>query len=234
MPVAPSLHYDHLVESSGALGESHQWMIRHVPDGSRVLDVGCAGGYLARVLRDEKGCQVDGVDLDPDAAERAREVCGSVAVGSLDDEAFVASLGGTYDRILCGDVLEHLRDPARVASHLGRLLAAEGRLLVSIPNVANWRVRLALARGQFTYEDSGLLDRTHLRFYTFDSVCELAAEASLRIATREFTIRPSDATIRLVAGLANRIQLGTSRVFPNLIAYQTLLELVPASGRLYT
>lgn len=226
MPSAPALHYDLLVEAQGTLGESHRWMVRHVPYGSHVLDVGCAGGYLARVLRDEKGCTVDGVDLDPDAAARASEVCGTVAVGSLDDDAFVASLGGTYDRILCGDVLEHLHDPAHVARHLGRMLAPEGRLLVSIPNIANWRTRVALAQGRFEYADSGLMDRTHLRFYTFNNIRDLASEASLRITVQEYTIRPS-VTIPILGGGIGRAERVLSLMFPNLMAYQTLLELAP-------
>ena len=229
MPVAPALHYDRLVESLGSLGESHLWMARHVPEGSHVLDVGCAGGYLARVLRDEKWCTVDGVDLDPDAAERARSVCGNVAVGSLDDRAFVASLTGNYDRILCGDILEHLRDPGHVLEHLGGLLAPEGQILVSIPNVANWRVRIALVRGQFNYADSGLMDRTHLRFYTFESIRSLVRGAGLRITTREFTIRPS-VTIPILGGVVVRAERAVSRFFPNLIAYQTLLALSAASS----
>ena len=227
MPVAPALHYDQLVESLGSLGESHYWMIRHVPNGSRVLDVGCAGGYLARVLRDEKGCSVDGVDLDPDAASRARAVCGTVSVGSLDDEAFVASLSGTYDRIICGDVLEHLRDPVHVAGHLKQMLAPGGRLIISIPNVANWRIRLDLLRGKFNYADSGLMDRTHLRFYTFHGIKKMAAEAGLRVVTREFTIRRS-LYVPLLGGVVARVERAASKVFPNLIAYQTLLELSAA------
>ena len=205
-------------------------MVRRVPAGSRVLDVGCAGGYLARVLRDQHGCRVDGVDLDPDAAERARVVCETVSVGSLDDRSFVESLTGVYDRILCGDILEHLRDPAHVLRHLGGLLKPDGRILVSIPNVANWRIRLGLAVGRFQYADSGLLDRTHLRFYTFHSVRDLVAEAGLRMLAREFTVRAT-IPVPLIGGAAVRVErMILGRVFPNLVAYQTLLELAPSLG----
>jgi len=218
MATAPPLHYDRLVEASGMLGESHRWMIDRVPDGSRVLDVGCAGGYVARVLT-AKGCIVDGVDLDEEAAKAARAVCRCVHVGSLDDEHFLASLAGRYDRILLGDVLEHLRDPVRVVEHLAGLLDGGGRLLISLPNVANWRIRAHLLRGRFEYVDAGLMDRTHLRFYTYlNAARELVGDAPLVVREREFTVRHIHHRLaRLERWAADR--------WPNLLAYQTLLAL---------
>ena len=229
MSTAPALHYDRLVEAAGHLGESHQWMIGKVPPGSRVLDVGCAGGYVARVLRDQKECVVDGIEMDPESAEHARASCRSVQVGSLDDSSFLDSLQGSYDRVLCGDILEHLRDPAEVLRTVLSLLAPNGRLLVSIPNVAHWRLRLSLLRGAFDYDDSGLMDRTHLRFYTYPGVARLVQEAGYRIVDQDLTIRtvaPEGARHRYRWPLL-RAERALALRFPNLIAYQTLLELAP-------
>lgn len=214
------LLYDRLVEEAGGLGDSHLWLARRVPAGAVVLDCGCAGGYVARELV-RAGCLVDGVELGGEAAERARSVCRRLFVGSLEDPEFLAALAGPYDRILFGDVLEHLREPEEVLRNVRSRLAPGGRVLASLPNVAYWRVRWELLRGRFEYEDAGLLDRTHLRFYTYRSVRTLVEAAGFRIVTQDLTHRLP--TTRLGGVIARRLV----RTLPNLFAYQSLLELEP-------
>lgn len=220
---ADPLRYDNRVEASGELGASHKWLLSMVPAGSRVLDCGCAGGFLASALR-RKHCVVDGVEFEPEAAAKARLVCRRVYEVSLEEPRLAAALHEQqYDRIIFGDVLEHLRDPEVVLASTVSHLAPGGRVLVSIPNIAHWRVRKSLLLGRFDYEEFGLLDRTHLRFYTFEGACRLAARAGFQIVRHEATLLPPP--LPLGKTLIDRIR----RSLPNLFAYQTLLELQPQS-----
>lgn len=226
---ASALRYDASLEAHGGIarGGSHWWLINRVPAGSQVLDCGCAGGYIAAALS-ARGCEVDGLEVDPQAADVARASCRRVLVGSLEDEDFLCALPDRYDRIILGDVLEHLVDPGRVLTQLASYLKPGGRVLVSLPNIAHWSIRWNLLRGRFDYEDFGLLDRTHLRFFTFNSAPTLAESAGLRVLTREFTIMPVALSIDFVTRLAHAFHIAA----PNLFAYQTLLELdrAPTAG----
>lgn len=216
-----ALRYDELARASGGLGESHWWLVHRVPAGATVLDCGCAGGFVAGVLAD-RGCVVDGVEIDSAAAIAAEGMCRHVFVGSLESESFISNIEGTYDRILCGDVLEHLRAPEDTLCWLATRLNSNGRLLVSIPNVAYWGLRWSLLRGRFTYQDSGLLDRTHLRFYTYHGIRALVAEAGFRIVSQ-------DCTLRLPLRFGGRLIRPLMKCLPNLFAYQILLELEPCA-----
>jgi 2-polyprenyl-3-methyl-5-hydroxy-6-metoxy-1,4-benzoquinol methylase len=147
--------------------------------GDRVLEGGVSSGYFAELLL-RAGCRVDGIELDPVAAERARRVCERVVVGDL-QHIDVEELGGPYDLLLFGDTLEHVPDPVAVLRALATKLRPGGTLVVSTPNVANWAVRLSLLAGRFRYTDRGILDRTHLRFYTRSTLVEMLEQAGFRV-----------------------------------------------------
>lgn len=156
---------------------SHTMMVGLVGSHKRVLDVGCANGYFAQVLV-ERGCQVSGVEYDPAAAEEARRHLDQLVVGDLEQLDLVAELGGArFDVVVFGDVLEHLRDPLPVLRQARRLLAPGGYVVISIPNVAHGAVRLKLLQGSFDYQPLGLLDSTHIRFFTRDNLKALLHDA---------------------------------------------------------
>jgi 2-polyprenyl-3-methyl-5-hydroxy-6-metoxy-1,4-benzoquinol methylase len=158
---------------------SHTMMVGLVGSHKRVLDVGCANGYFAEVLV-ERGCQVSGVEFDPVAAEEARKHLDQLVVGDLEQLDLVAELGeGRFDVIVFGDVLEHLRDPLPVLRQARPLLAPGGYVVISIPNVAHGAVRLKLLQGRFDYQPLGLLDSTHIRFFTRDNLKALLHDAGL-------------------------------------------------------
>lgn len=154
---------------------SHAITVDLVGTGKRVLDVGCASGYLAAALV-ERGNEVSGVEIDPEAAEVARPHLKQLYVGDIEDADLAAEFGANrFDVVIFADVLEHLRDPERVLRASRHLLSDGGYVVVSIPNVAHGAVRLALLRGRFEYRPLGLLDATHLRFFTRSSFLELVA-----------------------------------------------------------
>jgi methionine biosynthesis protein MetW len=219
--------YGDLVERHG-LAASHALLLAGVPARARVLDVGCAEGYLARVLH-ERGCAVVGLEADPVAAERARRWCVEVAAGDVEDPAVRGRVEGPFDRVLFGDVLEHLRDPGAVLRWSRELLAPGGRVVASLPNVAHWTGRRALARGRFPRDDHGLFDRTHLRFFTRASARRLVEDAGLRIVDEAFAPAPLPLESH-VPSLA-RLRPPLLRRFPELLALQIVLTAAAPGSR---
>jgi 2-polyprenyl-3-methyl-5-hydroxy-6-metoxy-1,4-benzoquinol methylase len=152
-----------------------------VPAGARsVLDVGCGTGSLGAALKRRGVARVVGIETTPEAAEIARGRLDEVVVGDV--EAVELPFGdGEFDTIVYGDVLEHLVDPWSLLRAHRRLLAADGRVVVSTPNVAHWRVVLALLRGRWRYTAGGVMDVTHLRWFTRETLEEMLAQAGLHV-----------------------------------------------------
>jgi SAM-dependent methyltransferase len=200
-----------------------------VPAGARVLDVGCATGYLAAELA-RRGCRVTGVEADPVVAERARLHCETLVVGDVEDDDCCRALAdiGRFDVVLCGDVLEHLRDPWSALRALAALAARDGRVVLSVPNVAHWTGRRAVARGRFPYAEHGLFDRTHLRFFTRASARELARGAGLRLVEERFAPAPVPMQARLPALRA--LERVAVRLRPELFALQVILVCEAGGG----
>lgn len=143
----------------------------------RALDVGCGAGALGGALRAERGIEVAGIELFADAAAQAAERLDDVIVADLDRLEELPYDAGHFDAMICGDVLEHLRDPHRLLRVLHRYLAPGGTLVCSIPNIKHWSVLaplLVLDRWQYT--DAGLLDRTHVHFFTLTEIDAMLTE----------------------------------------------------------
>lgn len=219
--------YADLVAAHG-LSTAHRIVLDEVPDGARVLDVGCATGYLAAELS-ARGCTVDGIEADPAAAQQARAYCREVVAGDLeapstqDDVQRMLDDGARPSIIICADVLEHLRDPWTVLTWLRTLLAPGGRAVVSVPNIAHWTSRRALLRGRFDYTDYGLLDRTHLRFFTRASAAELARRAGFAVRAERLAGAPLPLESRVPA--LGRVRDRCVRRYPELLALQFVLVL---------
>ena len=133
----------------------------------RILDVGTADGYLGAILK-AQGHWLAGVEREGEAAERARVHYDDFHCADL--ESFDFPYGAEFDYILFADVLEHLRDPEAVLKRALTCLKVGGAVIVSVPNVANLVMRLSLLCGRFDYAERGILDRTHLRFFTLASL----------------------------------------------------------------
>jgi SAM-dependent methyltransferase len=163
--------------SEGEDQTSHGLMLRLVGANKRVLDVGCSTGYLAKALAG-RGNVVSGIEYDEPSGEKARPFLEQLVIGDLEDPGvFDEFADSSFDVVVFGDVLEHLRDPLPVLRRSRRLLAAGGNVVISVPNIAHGDVRLSLLTGRFDYRSTGLLDETHVRFFTRDNLGRFLASA---------------------------------------------------------
>lgn len=151
------------------------------PKIDHVLEIGCGSGRTLEFLRTSGRSAVTyGVELVPSVAAEARKRVDHIFVGNI-EELTLPFEPGSMNAILCLDVLEHMVDPWSAMGKLADLLAPGGVLVASIPNVQNYRVILPLLRGRWEYSSQGLLDRTHLRFFTRASAIELMECSGLRV-----------------------------------------------------
>ncbi|MCB9853794.1 MAG: methyltransferase domain-containing protein [Phycisphaerales bacterium] len=153
---------------------------RLIRPGSTVLELGPATGYFTRHLSESLGCTVDCIEYSPEMAEMARPFARTLHVGDLDQidvgDHFDA---GAYDYVIAADVLEHLKNPWRVLRGCRNLLKPSGAVLLSIPNIGHAALISELIAGRFEYRDEGLLDRTHLRFFTRGSIVDMLGRTGL-------------------------------------------------------
>ena len=167
---------------------SHTQVVDLVGVDRAVLDLGCAAGALARVLT-ARGCTVSGVEGDVKLAEDAREHLDRLVVADLDSISLTEHFDAkSFDVVVLADVLEHLREPRRVLEEAVSLLADGGRVVLSVPNVAHGSVRLALLQGSWRYTETGLLDATHLHFFTRESLIGLLDEVGLGVEELRSTV----------------------------------------------
>jgi 2-polyprenyl-3-methyl-5-hydroxy-6-metoxy-1,4-benzoquinol methylase len=189
--------------------------------GDTVLDVGCNTGYVGRAAQESLRVVFDGIERHEEAAAQARETYRTVHGVDLAEGPPWPGVSGSYDVVLALDVLEHLAEPVAALRALAALLAPGGRLVVSVPNVAHWSVRLALLTGRFDYTETGILDRTHLRFFTREALVEACAEAGLEVSEIAFTTNAFP--LRKVFSHAMRRK--AAALLPGLLAYQFVVRL---------
>ena len=193
---------------------AHELILRAVPPGSSVLDVGCATGYLGEALV-ERGCRVWGLERDEEAAAVAASSYEEVHVVDLDLCDSLPVPERFFDVVLCADVLEHLREPERGLRLVRPHLAPGATVVVSLPNVAHFSVRVPLLLGRFEYGPSGILDRTHVRLYTFRTARQLVTSCGFDVCDE---LAASD---RFGGLLQLRGSLG--RPFRGLLAYNIVM-----------
>jgi O-antigen biosynthesis protein len=225
---AAHLRYTRFDDSAGS---THNLVVDLVPEGAAVLEFGCATGYMSDVLVRRRGSRVTGIELDPDAAAEAEAYCERVIVGDAETLDLDEQLGDErFDAVLFADVLEHLRDPAALLRRVQPFVAEGGAVIASIPNIAHVSVRLALLAGEFRYRELGLLDDTHVRFFTRESIVDLFESSGFVVSTwRRRRIELGDAEIDPPADVPNdvRVWLGSD---PELTTYQFVVRAVPSDA----
>lgn len=210
---------------------SHYWILNTLgreKELVKILDVGTASGYLGEVWR-KKGHYVAGIEFDPATAEKARGYYDAFQVADI--ESFDFPYRGEFDYIVFADVLEHLRDPAGVLRRCIPALKETGRIIISVPNVANWIIRLGLLFGKFDYMDRGILDRTHLRFFTMRSLNQLMSEVSCEVLDMIPTMLPVQLVLPFTGNKFfapfHEVHYALTRCWKALFAYQFLVIAAP-------
>jgi len=204
----------------------HDYASRLVGTGQRVLEIGCGDGVFGSEIA-SAGNSMTGVDVNPKIATKSYE-----NVVSADLERGLGALSrrsdGEFDRILLLDRLEHLREPSAVLEDCRRLLAPRGKLIVSVPNAVNFTVRWMVLLGKFRYSDRGILDWSHLRFFTARTIRDLLEKYGYRVTARYFTVVPMERVIpmrpeSLLLRLANRVLHILTALAPGFFSYEIVL-----------
>jgi SAM-dependent methyltransferase len=194
----------------------------------RILDLGCGSGALGAELRRRTGAFITGVTASAPELDRASLVLNQVLNRDLDSWD-PGDIEHPFDVIVCSHVLEHLKSPERLLSNLARLSGGHTRLIVALPNALHWRQRLGFLRGEFRYTEGGLMDRTHLRFYTWDTAQELVIAGGWRVhAAKAEGHAPG---VWRIPWLGPRLDAAFTHSQPGLFADQFILTAEPASPR---
>lgn len=213
-------------------GSSHRILIdlirRFAPRGGTLLDLGAAGGELGAAVR-ERFDRTIGFEYEKGRIGQLRAHFDSVVITDLET---VKALPANVRVVVLADIVEHLRDSTALLRCVKESLAKDGRLFISVPNIANITVRLGLLFGVFEYRDRGILDYTHLRFFTMRTIRREIENAGFRIVA----VRGSSVPIRLIIGrwmpefllrLGERVLTWVTRVWRSLFAYQIIIVAAP-------
>jgi SAM-dependent methyltransferase len=201
------------------------------PAGKRVLDVGCAAGAMGAAMLSAGAAEVAGIEVHPPAAALARGRLTAVFGYDLEAMPALPYPDGYFDVITLADVLEHLSDPAAALRHLRRWLADDGRIVCSLPNVRHESVLLPLLlQGRWDYADAGILDRTHLRFFTLESMLQLLRDAGFEPEGQVEGVRsPPSPQHEAVAALVGALGGDVERYLRESVVIQVILSARPAA-----
>jgi len=208
-------------------GSSHYNVEQMVGQDQEVLDLGCGEGILAARLQKQRN-RVTGADILPHAAnESVLEQYFSVNLDQGIGPVIEGLQGKRFDRVLLLDILEHLHRPEVILQQCHETLRPEGRLIVSVPNIANITVRLMLLLGKFDYTERGILDKTHLRFFTRKTARRLLEENGYQIHEEKETLMPIELAFGLSAKnilmrMGNRVLAFCTWLLPGLFGYQIM------------
>lgn len=193
---------------------AHMKCLNLVEGKKTVLDVGCATGYLSCELK-KKGCYVVGLEKNQELAKIAQKYCDELIIG--DAETIKLPYKDHFDVILFADIIDFFKYPKEVLIKFRSYLKENGYIVVSVPNIANWSMRLSLLFGNFDYRATGILDAGHLRFFTLKTIRELLKRSGFKIESFDITINLRGASrfgfIRFLAGLNK-----------NLFAFQFIIK----------
>jgi 2-polyprenyl-3-methyl-5-hydroxy-6-metoxy-1,4-benzoquinol methylase len=205
----------------------HSAALELVPDDARVLDLGCAGGYVGAMMRRQRHCAVTGVDKFPLGPGVELD---AFVLHDLND-GFPPVTAGDYDYLLLLDVIEHLASPELFIEQLRQALkfTPQARLLVSTANIGFFVNRLMLLTGQFNYGKRGILDLTHTRLFTFQSFRRLFEQGGFRVVSTRGIPGPFPLALRnqTLSGVVMRINEALIAVFPGLFSYQMFFVVEP-------
>jgi len=178
--------------------------IKYVGNDKKVLDVGCAIGFVSRKLR-ENGCYVVGIEIDKEIASIASKNCDKVIIADVENLTELPFPEGFFDVIFYSETLEHFKRPDLVLIRFKKYLQPNGYVVASVPNIARLENRLNLLFGKFDYPKFGIISTAHLRFFTLKTIKQLFESTGYEITNIDYT------------GLASKYKI--ARLLPTLFSY---------------
>jgi 2-polyprenyl-3-methyl-5-hydroxy-6-metoxy-1,4-benzoquinol methylase len=221
-----------------------------ISSGSKILDIGCATGYIAEYLQNYKNCSVVGIEINPEQAQLAKRACLEVFAGSIEDFQIQNQIDeyvekrDLFDCVYMSEVIEHLVDPWKILTFIPRWLAENGCLIITTCNVAHWLMRKELMKGRWRYQEYGLLDKTHLRFFTYETFRQMLLDNQYQIIDEGYSMKDIYIPLNLpflnrsvtISGVIKKL-FGNSVLhwyrskYKNLLAYQMAFKCVPKLQR---
>ena len=188
----------------------------------RILDIGCGSGSLGKQIKLKLACEVVGITHSEKEAEFAANSLDHVLVKDLNN--FDSTALDQYDCIICSHILEHLYQPDKFLHNVMGNLAVNGVLIIALPNILHWKQRLEFLKGDFKYTDGGLMDRTHFRFFDWDTAFDLVQNSGFRVISREADgYFPLPGIRKLIKPFALTIDRAATRVMPGLLGTQFII-----------
>jgi len=188
------------MEETAAHANHNSDLLASMPKVSSIVEVGCSTGALAKAYQSQTpGAHYVGIEVDKSYGKEARQWCSSVLIGDVEELLFSPARQEDLRAQLYvfGDSLEHLRDPWSVLARVHQLLEPKGMICACIPNAQHWSLQARLSIGDWTYEDSGLLDRTHLRWFTRSTIERMFTDAKFVIQSVQPRIFPHPAAEKI-------------------------------------
>jgi len=196
-----------------------KFILEDARPGARILDIGCGTGRLGSVLKSKIGCYITGIEIDREAAQLAQKSYDEILVMDLEDLIHTRceyKFDKKYDFIIFGDILEHVTDTKRLLECFSAALEKDGFVIASIPNVANWMIRLKLLFGNFDYS-GGILDQGHVRFFTYKTARKLLEDGGYRV-------------VRITNNNATWIIRSLGRIWKKMFAFQFVFKCSKATN----
>lgn len=212
------------------LSPSHIKIIELVGENKEVLELGASTGYLTKEFN-KNNCRIDIVEKDPEDALKAKKFANKVYIGSLDESKFLDGIRGKYDVVVAADVIEHLENHQQVLTFVKNAIKKDGIGIISLPNIACWRIRKDLFfDGKFEYQEEGILDKTHLKFFTYHTIQKVLSGVGLKIVQiyqmdTEYPLKNIILKLGKIGRIFNRlIGQQITEAFPNLCTVHMVIK----------
>lgn len=209
--------------------EAHSLIVSNIEDNSKVLDLGCATGYMGAYLIERKNCEVWGIEMDKDLFKVAKRSLNKTINADLRDIKKLKIPKRKFDYILLADVLEHVLFYDDLLKNISKFLNKNGKIIISTPNIAHISIRYSLLLGRFTYQDKGILDKTHVHFFTKDNLLKTLKNAGYTLDSIEYSSDFGQFPIigRYLRHLPKIMQYHVTKLMNKLLAVQFIIVAKP-------
>ena len=201
----------------------NQPVFQQIPQQSkRILDIGCGSGNLGQAIKQKLNCEVVGITYSKDESDLASQYIDTVIVADINE--LDTSTIGEFDCIICSHILEHLYSPEKLLIKLHDNLTKEGKLIVALPNILFFKQRWEFIKGNFKYTDGGLMDKTHFRFFDWDTAYELLIDSGYKVSYRcADGYLPLPVIRKFLGSMEKKLNNFATTNFPSLFAVQFIL-----------